>query len=550
MKIARAKVALSYTDRGKYMILFTRFFGKAIEVFATGAAAAIGSPGILLQGVGWGLIGSSAIQLIRFFMSEEEDEKETDKTFEEMENKFERIFQVTGLENKFGLKPKFVLYVKNSLGTSYVIKLPTGLTADNIRKIKSVIENELEYKITITNNYNKVFIQTVEYPLLDKYELKNHTEKIPHDRDKANFVLGVIKDADGEQYPIINLTSEACNLLIAGIAGSGKSGCTKNIFTQLAYKDIDTWILDMKRGVETRMLEDIQSVKRYEYRTEKAPRFISALNAEMNRRYDMIGEEKCKDYKDYNKKHPDSHIKPLVIIIEEISDLNRLFPDSSEELRSILMKSRAANISIIATIQRPDSKMLDSGAKSQFQNRISFKQVDEINSNIALGNDLAVEMLKGEPIGRGIVQTEQLVDKMFQAFYIEDDDLLKFLKDKIRVKEEKPIATAPVEDIIGGKPIAIEKAIKVVETGKAKEVDPAPMIVEKKEKAKTLKDIIPSSATEELILRLAELANLIEFKGMPPKKENEKIIDMEEKKKDVQKKSKKKPNVEENLVFG
>lgn len=437
------------------------FIKSFYQLIGGGIYAGIVNP-ISINGVGVVLIGGSLVEIVKalweylFCNGENEDIEESE--FYRMRNRFEKIFRSKRIKNGFDVYPKLMKIGDNSLGRNYIIKLPTGIIADDIRKVKEVIENELRYKITISSNYDSVCVQAIEKPLGENYELKKYMSKVSKDKDKADFVIGVIKDEDGEHYPVLNLTSTFCHLLIAGINGSGKSGCFKNIFAQLAYKDIDIWILDMKHGAETRALEDIRCIKRYEYVTERSPQFISALNVEMRHRYDILGEARCKDYMDYNKKFPSKKIKPLVVMIEEISNLNAYSEDASNELRQIMMMSRAANINVVATIQRPDSKMLNSASKSQFQNRISFRQVDEINSKIALGNDLAVEMLKGEPAGRGIIQTETMIDKMFQSFYIEDDDLLHLLKDKIKPRSDSIVSNESarlinIDDVVKGKPI-------------------------------------------------------------------------------------------------
>lgn len=162
------------------------------------------------------------------------------------------------------------------------------------------------------------------------------------------------------------------HLIIGGNTGSGKSSLIDSFIMSLIYKttpeDVKLMLIDPKivdlikyNGIPNLLLPVITDI-------EKG---IGALNwavNEMESRFNIFAQNCVKDIDGYNDKMP--HI---VIIIDELADYMRLYPDKTEEyIVRLAQLGRPCGIHLIITTQTPTSSVLTGLIKANIPSRIAL----------------------------------------------------------------------------------------------------------------------------------------------------------------------------------
>jgi S-DNA-T family DNA segregation ATPase FtsK/SpoIIIE len=112
---------------------------------------------------------------------------------------------------------------------------------------------------------------------------------------------------------------------------------------------------------------------------------------EMERRYELLSENKARNIAQYNKKIPDEKAKAadppleklpyLVIIIDELADLMMLASrDVEVALMRLAQMARAAGIHLILATQRPSVDVLTGIIKANFPTRLTFQVSSKTDS--------------------------------------------------------------------------------------------------------------------------------------------------------------------------
>jgi S-DNA-T family DNA segregation ATPase FtsK/SpoIIIE len=105
---------------------------------------------------------------------------------------------------------------------------------------------------------------------------------------------------------------------------------------------------------------------------------------ETQNRLDLIGKSGCRNITEYNIK---GRMPRIVIVIDELADLltGSHKKESKELIQTIVQRSRAAGIHMIACTQRPSVKIVDGDIKTNFPARIAMKVTNQFDSNTILG---------------------------------------------------------------------------------------------------------------------------------------------------------------------
>ena len=164
---------------------------------------------------------------------------------------------------------------------------------------------------------------------------------------------------------------------------------------------------------------------------------------EMDRRYNLMAEEKVKKISDYNKKiekqpapKDGESDKPgkmpyIVIVIDEMSDL---MMQASKELEPLIVRiaqlGRAAGMHLVLATQKPVVKVITGLIKGNIPSRIAFRVLTSMESRIILDQSGA-EKLLGQ--GDMLLSTEQTQSgpERIQGAWTPDEDIEKvtdFLK--------------------------------------------------------------------------------------------------------------------------
>lgn len=184
--------------------------------------------------------------------------------------------------------------------------------------------------------------------------------------------------------------SQNPHLIISGATGSGKSTLLHNIIANLFnYNNVDLFLVDPKR-IEFSLYEYKKNIKVFHTYDETLDLINGALEL-MEIRYDFI------------KRNPNLKLKPIVIMIDEFSDL--ILQDKEEKfylsLCKLAQKCRAASIHIVLSTQRPSVNFINGSIKANFPARVACRVASHIDSRVILDATGAEHLLgKGDALIR------------------------------------------------------------------------------------------------------------------------------------------------------
>ena len=333
--------------------------------------------------------------------------------------------------------------------TQYTLKAPGGI---NLAKI-AARDKELAYKLSATTVRIEAPIPGtqligVEVPNTRAagVSLRGIIESDEWRQSHGPLTFAVGKDISGK--PVVADLADMRHLLIAGTTGSGKSVMTNTLIMSLLYRnapsDMRMIIVDPKQ-VEMVSYNDIPHLLTPVItNTEKALSAMKWAAGEMDRRYNLMAEEKVKKISDYNKKMEKlststkdgedgkgGKMPYIVIVIDEMSDL---MMQASKELEPLIVRiaqlGRAAGMHLVLATQKPVVKVITGLIKGNIPSRIAFRVLTSMESRIILDASGA-EKLLGQ--GDMLLSTEQTPNgpERIQGAWTPDEDIEKvteFLK--------------------------------------------------------------------------------------------------------------------------
>lgn len=271
-------------------------------------------------------------------------------------------------------------------------------------------------------NYNREIVELKD--ILDSEEFKNH---------KSPLAFAVGKDIDGNA--IIGDLKTMPHLLVAGMAGSGKSTFLHSLIMSLLTKspdDIKLAFVDIKklefgllyspsekgakprfkvRGKPRSKRRDIakgDEIKGNPFNTlyQNLPHmiankpisehsdYLSLLEScvdEMERRYSLFKDEKAKNIDEYNQKlasdDKSKKLPHIVIIIDEIYQLpmwQEHKKDFEQSIIKLAQKSRAAGIHMVLATQKSSADILSGVIRTNIPSRIAFMTKDAMGSRVII----------------------------------------------------------------------------------------------------------------------------------------------------------------------
>lgn len=305
--------------------------------------------------------------------------------------------------------------------TQYTLKAPGGV---NLGKI-AARDKELAYKLSATTIRIEAPIPGtqligVEVPNIraEGVSLRSLIESQEWRKSNGALTFAVGKNISGK--PIVADLSDMRHLLIAGTTGSGKSVMTNTLIMSLLYRnspaDMRLIIVDPKK-VEMRAYNDIPHLLTPIITdTTKALSAMKWAASEMDRRYDLMAEERVKTISSYNKKmeqksssasksegedkdeNKNGKMPYIVIVIDEMSDL---MMQAGKELEPLIVRiaqlGRAAGMHLVLATQKPVVKVITGLIKGNVPSRIAFRVLTSMESRIILDFSGAEKLLgKGD----------------------------------------------------------------------------------------------------------------------------------------------------------
>lgn len=221
----------------------------------------------------------------------------------------------------------------------------------------------------------------------------------------------------------------APHCLISGTTGSGKGILVTNLMLDLCAlndpRDLEMYLIDPKRGVDYAWARRLPHLRGGIIdNQEEAMALLERLVEDMDRRYDEISRESCRNIDQYNRKMPPARRMPrIVIFFDEVA--NWMQDDDFKKVvdglvNKIATKSRAAGFHLVMIYQRADNQVMTMQLRTNLGNKLILRLGDEGSSKIALGETGAERLLgKGHLIAK--LDTDEKI--YMQVPYIGDEEV-------------------------------------------------------------------------------------------------------------------------------
>ncbi len=307
--------------------------------------------------------------------------------------------------------------------TTYEIKLPIGSDSSKlIDRAEDLARDTSQLGLRVLASVPGTSCMGIEIPNNVRFPVP--FKKIASEIPEGSLMVALGEDTYGKN--IYMDLADAPHLLVAGTTGSGKSVWLNVAITSLLCtktpKEVKFLMVDPKR-VELKFYEDIPHLaKPIAYEPAEADLLLDYALEEMDRRFIILQNTKCRDIKTYNS--TSVHKMPFIVfIIDEFSDLmmtakfKKVFED---KIIRLAQKSRAVGIHLVLSTQKPLRTVVTSLIKSNLPSRISFRVPSNMDSRTIL-DESGSEKLLGK--GDMLVKTSTLNMVRVQSPLVSDEEI-------------------------------------------------------------------------------------------------------------------------------
>ena len=327
-------------------------------------------------------------------------------------------------------------YILNTVRTKKLLKMEDEISfLLGIEKIRIKLSNEAN---TITIEIPKKKRDIVKFSqCIETDNFKNVKGELP-------FILG--ENLSGEI--VIKDLVDMTHLLIAGQTGSGKSVFLNTLIACLITNKNCNFIMVDTKKVELSAYNKINSLLFPICNDiEQTNTALTWVINEMEKRYNDLEKARCKDIKEYNKKHKNK-MKRIIIIIDEFADL---MLKSSKKVETLICRiaqlSRACGIHLVIATQRPSREVLTGLIKVNLPTRIAFSVNSKVNSRIILDENGAEQLL-----GKG--------DMLFLQAGKEKERIQSAYITSAEIKKSITLANRQTKKIVKKQDILLESTLK------------------------------------------------------------------------------------------
>jgi len=200
------------------------------------------------------------------------------------------------------------------------------------------------------------------------------------------------------------------HVLVAGTTGSGKSGCVNailsSILMQASPNDVRLVLVDPKQ-VELNHYEHVPHLLTPVVTSPRlAANVLANLIGEMESRYGIMGEARCRNLAELNRarrKAGEPSLPHILCVIDELADLMMVSPAEVEDsIIRLAQKSRATGIHLVLATQRPSTDIITGTIKVNIPARIAFAVSSQTDSRVILDQGGAEALLgQGDMLFRG-----------------------------------------------------------------------------------------------------------------------------------------------------
>ena len=249
------------------------------------------------------------------------------------------------------------------------------------------------------------------------------------------------------------------HVLVAGTTGSGKSGCVNAILSSILMhaspNDVRLVLVDPKQ-VELNHYENVPHLLTPVVTSPRlAANVLANLIGEMESRYGIMGQARCRNLAELNRARAKAGEAPLphiLCVIDELADLMMVSPAEVEDsIIRLAQKSRATGIHLVLATQRPSTDIITGTIKVNIPARIAFAVSSQTDSRVILDQGGAEALLgQGDMLFRG-AGTSKLA--RIQGAFVTEEEIARvtshwakqgepeFEAELLEVHEEKGVET-------------------------------------------------------------------------------------------------------------
>jgi S-DNA-T family DNA segregation ATPase FtsK/SpoIIIE len=327
----------------------------------------------------------------------------------------------------FGVEAKIVGVVSGPHVSRYELRLAPGI------KVKKVTElaNDLAYALASTDIRILAPIPGkqavgVEVPNARRRIVRLGDIYAGRPEKTSPLVAWLGKGIDGN--PVWTDLAKMPHVLVAGTTGSGKSACVNGILSsilmQASPNEVRLVLVDPKQ-VELNHYENVPHLLTPVVTSPRlAANVLSNLIGEMETRYGIMSEARCRNLVElnrYRKKKGDAPLPHILCVIDELADLMMVAPAEVEDsIIRLAQKSRATGIHLVLATQRPSTDIITGTIKVNIPSRIAFAVSSQTDSRVILDQGGAESLLgQGDMLFRGAGSSK--LQRIQGAFITEEE---------------------------------------------------------------------------------------------------------------------------------
>lgn len=241
--------------------------------------------------------------------------------------------------------------------------------------------------------------------------------------------LTIVLGRDVSGNPVYADLARMPHLLVAGSTGTGKTIFLNTLILSLLYRNspqIMRFILIDPKRVEFPVYEALPHLLcPVILDAQKAVNALKWLVSEMERRFEILAEEKTRDINSYNevafreKKEP---LPYIVLIIDELADL---MVAKGREIEAGVVRlaqmARAVGIHLVVATQRPSVEVITGLIKANITSRVTFQVASQVDSRTVLDMAGAEKLLgSGDML---FISAEIVKPKRIQGAFVSEKEV-------------------------------------------------------------------------------------------------------------------------------
>jgi S-DNA-T family DNA segregation ATPase FtsK/SpoIIIE len=333
----------------------------------------------------------------------------------------------------FGVEAKIVGIVSGPHVSRFELRLAPGT------KVKKVTElsNDLAYALASTDIRILAPIPGkqavgVEVPNARRRLVRLGDIYAGRPEKTSPLVAWLGKGIDGN--PVWTDLAKMPHVLVAGTTGSGKSGCVNailsSILMQASPNEVRLVLVDPKQ-VELNHYEHVPHLLTPVVTSPRlAANVLANLIGEMENRYGIMGEARCRNLAELNRARTKAGEAPLphiLCVIDELADLMMVSPAEVEDsIIRLAQKSRATGIHLVLATQRPSTDIITGTIKVNIPARIAFAVSSQTDSRVILDQGGAEALLgQGDMLFRGAGTSKMA---RVQGAFVTEEEIARITK--------------------------------------------------------------------------------------------------------------------------